>query len=41
MDELKESYILKNDLQKMEIIKQLQIKLEREIVSTESLYLRL
>jgi superfamily II RNA helicase len=41
IDELKEAYILKNDLKKVELLVGIEKKMEREVVSTESLYLKL
>jgi superfamily II RNA helicase len=41
IEELNEGYIMKNNLQIVEILNKIKDKLQREIVSTESLYLKL
>jgi superfamily II RNA helicase len=41
IDELNEGYILKNNLKFVEMLNSIKNRLQREIVSTESLYLRL
>jgi hypothetical protein len=41
IEELNEGYIMKNQLKTVEMLNKIKERLEREIVSTESLYLRL